>query len=262
MFRFRIALALPLALTLAGCLAIGSPSAMAQAATPAAGTDGAAPMSDAAFAAKNADLDAQQRALTERTTENDYRYAVAQHDCYAKFLVNHCIETARATMRTEKGSIRQAQLALSAERRDTRKEKRVADDATKQAQTAAAAPAKAANEARNRAAFDARQQQHQVDLAKRGDDSAQRAANAAAYARKQSAHQQALDQARRDAAADAAKRADNVQRYEAKQQAAAQRQVALEERQRQAKARADASAAASAAQAASAAATAHAGSSQ
>lgn len=199
------------------------------------------PLSDKEYTERANAYDARQRTLNERTTRMNYAYAVAQHNCYAHFFVNHCLSAARDTMRVEKGQIRTEQLTLSAERRGDRTRQREARVEAKQVQTAADAPRRAANEERNRAAFAAKQQQHALDQAKRGQNGAeqrQRAANAATYQQKQTAHQQALDQANRNAEADAAKRAENVHRYEQKQGEAADRQRDLDARRRKAQERA------------------------
>ncbi|MCY0388069.1 hypothetical protein OVY01_12640 [Robbsia sp. Bb-Pol-6] len=217
-----------------------APGAVGGDATPAG-----PPLSDEEYTERAHAHDAQQKTLDERTARMNYAYAVAQHNCYAHFFVNHCLTVARDTMRVEKGQVRTEQLALSAERRSDRARQRETRAEEKRVQTAADAPQRAANEARNRAAFAAKQQQHQLDLAKRGQDGAeqrQRAANAAAYRQKQAAHQQALDQANRNADADAAKRAENVHRYEQKQSDAADRQRDLDARRRKAQERANKSA--------------------
>lgn len=67
------------------------------------------------------DFDARQKVLNQRSAENDYRYAVAEHDCYSKFFVNHCLGNARDRMREERASIRQEQLALDDEQRAVRR---------------------------------------------------------------------------------------------------------------------------------------------
>ncbi|WP_320534589.1 colicin transporter [Robbsia andropogonis] len=215
-------------------------------ATPATPGAPAPALSDAAYAQRTAEFDAQQQQLNARTAKNEYTYAVAKHDCYATFFVNHCLDVARDKMRDEKASIREVQLKLSADRRAAREEKREADDAQRLAQQRANAPQRAANERQHRAAYDAKQQQHAVDQAKRGDSAPQRQANVDAYNRKQSAYQQKLDAARQNAAADAQRRQENVQRFQAKQDDAAERQKTLDERRANAAQRAAAASAASA----------------
>jgi hypothetical protein len=198
----------------------------------------ATPLPDAEYTKQFAEFDAHERALNARTTQMNYHYGVAQHDCYARFLVNSCLDDARDAMRTEKAEIRTEQLDLSERRRDLRARQRDQKAAASEQQTVADAPQRAATEQRNRAAFDAKQRQHELDMAKRGQDAGQRAANLDNYNRKQAAHQAALDQAKADAATDAQKRTLSVQRYQQKQQEAAERQRALLQRQQDAKDRA------------------------
>ncbi|OXH81855.1 hypothetical protein CA830_39385, partial [Burkholderia multivorans] len=70
--------------------------------------------------------------LDQRSAENDYRYAVAEHNCYSTFFVNHCLGVARDKMREERASIRQAQLALDDEQRAVRAKQRDEQIALKQ----------------------------------------------------------------------------------------------------------------------------------
>ncbi|MFP3547715.1 hypothetical protein SB748_30510, partial [Rhizobium sp. SIMBA_035] len=65
-------------------------------------------------------FDARQKVLDQRTEENNYRYAVAEHDCYSKFLVNYCRGKARDKMRVVQADIRKEQLALDGEQRAER----------------------------------------------------------------------------------------------------------------------------------------------
>ena len=213
--------------------------APSQATSDASSSDGPAPLTDRQFEERARGFDARQRVLDDRTTQMNYHYAVEQHDCYSRFFVNACLDKARDAMRIEKGEIRTARLALSDERRSDRARKRDQDAAAAQQREQAEAPARAANDQRNRAAYAAKQQQHAADQAKRGDDAALRASNVAAYDKKQADHQALIDEAQRNAAADAQKRAQNVSRFEQKQKDAADRQAQLLERQRQAKERAD-----------------------
>lgn len=267
--RRGLACALPVATWIAAvAIGVASQGAMAQSAgahgtpgTPAthaatgkaggdttgAGGPASPALSDAAYAQRTAEFDAQQQGLNARTAKNDYAYGVAKHDCYARFFVNHCLDVARDAMRDEREKIRQSQLTLSADRRAAREEKREADDAQRLAQQRANAPQRAANEREHRASYQAKQQQHAVDQARRGNDAPQRQANAAAYANKQSAYQQKLDAAQRNAATDAQKRAENVQRYQSKQDDATARQQSLDQRREDAARRAAAASGASAA---------------
>src|ERR1700731_4284066 len=60
---------------------------------------------------------ARQAVLDRRTAENNYRYQVAQHECYSHFLLNHCLNEARDAMRATKAEIRIEQLKLNEEER-------------------------------------------------------------------------------------------------------------------------------------------------
>ncbi len=66
---------------------------------------------------RTSQFDARQKVLDQRTEENNYRYAVAEHDCYSRFFVNHCLDKARDSMRTVQADIRKEQLALDGEQR-------------------------------------------------------------------------------------------------------------------------------------------------
>src|SRR5437868_9943964 len=83
---------------LAAALSAGSTVAYAQA-SGASAPDAAAAVPVAASATQ--DFDARQKVLNQRSAENDYRYAVAEHDCYSKFFVNHCLGNASDRMREE-----------------------------------------------------------------------------------------------------------------------------------------------------------------
>lgn len=100
---------------LAAALSAGPSGAFAQA------SDAAASASASVAASAAPDFDARQKVLNQRSAENDYRYAVAEHDCYNKFFVNHCLGKARDQMREERASIRQEQLALNDEQRAVRR---------------------------------------------------------------------------------------------------------------------------------------------
>ena len=81
----------------------------------------AKPLDESPDASTNATADDEfskrQKALNLRTEENNYRYGVAQHNCYSKFFVNHCLDKARDEMRTARQQIRTEQLALDDEQR-------------------------------------------------------------------------------------------------------------------------------------------------
>jgi len=225
-----------------------SDGAGAPASAPRAGSDAASGQS-AEFAARQAKLD-------RRSAENQYRYDVAQHNCYSHFFVNHCLGTARDTMRAEKSEIRVDQLALDEEQRAVHAQQRDENTAVRLAQDTAAAPQHAANEKANQATYEEKQRQHQLDAASRGATApAKEAANQAEYDKKQADFQAKLDQAHNNAAQDAAQRAHNVGKFDDKQRAAAEHQETVKQRQAKAATAAAASQAA-AANAASAAAAA------
>jgi hypothetical protein len=209
-----------------------------------------------------AGFDARQKVLDQRGAANDYRYAVAQHDCYSKFFVNHCLGKARDTMRVEQADIRKEQLALNAEERTARARQRDEQIALQRAQDEANAPQRAANEAANQQQFDEKQRQHELDQAQRNAEAPQRAANEQAYEEKQRQHaidqaqrgisppqamanqqaydqkqadfQRKLDEAHQQAAQNAQQRVEKQQHFEQKQIDAAQHKADVEARQKQA----------------------------
>lgn len=149
---------------LAAALSVGTSGVYAQASAVTADSAASAP----AAPGLADDFAARQKVLDQRSAENDYRYAVAEHDCYSRFFVNHCLGVARDKMREERASIRQAQLALDDEQRAVRAKQRDEQIALKQAQNAAEAPQRAANEAANAAAFRDKQEQNALKQARRG----------------------------------------------------------------------------------------------
>ncbi|WP_179404640.1 hypothetical protein [Burkholderia guangdongensis] len=188
--------------------------------------------SDAAAVDQN--FAARQKVLDQRAAENDYRYAVAQHDCYGKFFVNHCLDNAREQMRDERTRISHEQLALDDEARAAHAQRRDEQIALKQAQDAAQAPQRAANEAANAAAYRDKQQQSALKQAQRGADAPQHAASRQAYDRKQADFQRKLDDAHQQAAQKAQERANNVERFNDKQRQATQHKADVEQRQKDA----------------------------
>ena len=208
------------------------------------------------------DFDARQKALDARTADNNYRYAVAQHNCYSKFFVNHCLNSARDDMRVVAADIRKEQLALDDEKRVEHARERDQQAAVKRAQDEADAPARAAQDARNAQAYEDKQHQHQLNQAQREAEAPQRAANEQAYQQKQQQHaidqaqrgvspaqaaanqkaydakqadfQRKLDEAHQQAAQKAQERVEKQQRFEQKQTDAAQHKADVEARQKQA----------------------------
>ncbi|WP_415914141.1 colicin transporter [Paraburkholderia sp. J12] len=211
-----------------------------------------------------AGFDARQKVLDRRTAENNYRYGVAQHDCYSTFFVNHCLGKARDQMRVEQADIRSQQLQLDEEQRADHARRRDEQAALQRAQDEADAPQRAANDARNAAAYEQKQQQHVLDQQQRAAEApqraaneqayqqklqqhaldqaqrqgeqaqAQRSANQAAYDQKQSDFQQKLDEAHRQGQQKAAEREQKAERYQQKQEDAAKHKADVEERQKQA----------------------------
>ncbi|WP_153075052.1 hypothetical protein [Paraburkholderia bonniea] len=213
-------------------------------------------------AATTTSFGARQVVLDHRSEENNYRYAVAQHNCYSKFFVNHCLNKARNAMRSVQADIRKEQLALDDEQRVARAYQRDQQAALTQARNEAEAPQRAAEDARNAQAYEDKQRQHALDLAQRNAEMPQRAANEQAYQDKQRQHlleqaqrgnntpqhaasqaaydqkqaefQRKLDAARKEGAQKAQERIQNEQRFQQKQADAAQHKADIEARQKQA----------------------------
>ncbi|WP_421023750.1 colicin transporter [Paraburkholderia sp. A1RO-5L] len=206
----------------------------------------------------------RQKVLDRRTAENNYQYAVAQHNCYDTFFVNHCLGKARDAMRVVQADIRREQLTLDEEQRADNARRRDEQAALQRAKDQADAPQRAANEAAsaqayedkqrqhalaqaqrqaeapqraaNEQAFQEKQRQHAVQQAQRegGQAQSQRAANQAAYDKKQSDYQQQLDEARREGQQKAQERAKKAERFQQKQEEAAKHKADVEARQKQA----------------------------
>jgi hypothetical protein len=185
---------------------------------------------DAGFASR-------QKALNKRTEENDYRYGVAQHDCYSTFFVNHCLDKARDEMRGEQRKIRTEQLALDDEQRVQHAKERDRQTAIKRAQYEADAPQRAATEKSNETSFAEKQRQNELAAAQRNAEAPQRAANEAAYQRKQADYQKQLDEARARGAQDARDRDQKADRYAEKQRQAELHKAEVEARQKEAAAK-------------------------
>lgn len=243
-----------------------APSAASGAASGAASDAQAADLPDSMStedtASQDKQFDARQKALDQRTEENNYRYGVAEHDCYSKFFVNYCLGKARDQMRTVQADIRKEQLALDGEQRTERARQRDEQAALKRAQDEAGAPQRAAEDALNAQAYQDKQRQHQIDQAQRAAEAPQRNANAQAYQdkqrqhaldqasrgispsqaaanqqaydQKQSDYQRKLDEARQQGAQKAQERVQKQQSFENKQTSAAQHRADVEARQKQA----------------------------
>jgi hypothetical protein len=109
-------------------------------------------------------LDKIEAELTLQREWADYRWKKASAECYEKYLVNRCLSQTRAQYRKEIDPIRAQEVELNTAQRelrrllkDERDAKRIADKAD---------PAKAAERAQNKRAFE----QKQVDAAKRAED--------------------------------------------------------------------------------------------
>jgi hypothetical protein len=109
-------------------------------------------------------LDKIEAELTLQREWADYRWKKASAECYEKYLVNRCLSQTRAQYRKEIDPIRAQEVELNTAQRELRKllkderdAKRIADKAD---------PAKAAERAQNKRAFE----QKQVDAAKRAED--------------------------------------------------------------------------------------------
>ncbi|WP_244438805.1 hypothetical protein [Paraburkholderia dilworthii] len=211
---------------------------------------------------EDSEFDARQKVLDQRSDENNYRYGVAEHNCYSTFFVNHCLNKARDQMRTVQAQIRKEQLALDGEERVQRARKRDEQAALKRAQDEASAPQRAAEDARNAQAYKEKQRQYQLNEAQRSAEAPQRAANAQAYEEKQRQHaidqaqrgispskamanqqaydqkqadfQRKLDEARQQGAQKAQERVEKQQSFEKKQAEATQHKADVEARQKQA----------------------------
>ncbi|RKP52437.1 colicin transporter [Trinickia fusca] len=179
-------------------------------------------------------FDARQKALDQRSAQNDYTYGVAVHQCYDTFFVNTCLGRARDKMRDVKAQIRSEQLSLDDERRAARAQQRDEQEALRRVQDESEAPQRAAADERNAQAYEEKQRQHALDAAKRNAEAPQRAQNQAAYDQKQADFQRKLDQAHAQAAQDAKERAERAQRFGQKQVDAAQHKADVEARQKQA----------------------------
>ncbi len=244
-----------------------SPGAASDAAPIRADVASAASAGDTAEAAGVAAVSTEgfaerQAVLDHRSEENNYRYALAQHNCYSRFFVNYCLNKARAAMRVVQADVRKEQLALDDEQRVARATQRDEQTALKRAQNEKEAPQRAADAARNAQAFEDKQRQHALDEAQRNAEAPQRAANEQAFQEKQRQHaldqaqrgisaplseanqkaydqkqtdfQRKLDAARREGAQKAQERVQNEQRFQKKQVDAARHKADVEARQKQA----------------------------
>ncbi|KNE75781.1 Cell division protein FtsL [Candidatus Burkholderia crenata] len=180
------------------------------------------------------DFTTRQKALDARTAENNYLYAVKQHDCYSTFFVNHCLDKARDAKREVGAQIRKEQLALDDEQRLQHAQQRDQQAAIKSAQYASEAPQRAANEKASEESFAEKQRQNALSEAQRTAEAPQRAANQADYDRKQADYQKKLADAAARGVQDAKEREDKAERFAAKQRDAAEHQTEVQSRQKEA----------------------------
>jgi hypothetical protein len=177
---------------------------------------------------------ARQKALDVRSAENNYRYGVAQHNCYSDFFVNHCLDKARDAKREVSQQIRKEQLALDDEQRVQHAQQRDQQTAIKRAQYASEAPQRAASEKASEESFAEKQRQNALSAAQRNAQAPQRAQNQADYDRKQADYQKKLADAAARGVQDAKDREDKAERFAAKQRDAAEHQTEVQARQKEA----------------------------
>jgi hypothetical protein len=180
---------------------------------------------------------ARQKALDVRSAENNYDYAVKQHDCYSNFFVNHCLDKARDAKREVGGQIRKEQLALDDEQRLQHAQQRDQQTAIKRTQYASEAPQRAASEKASQESFEEKQRQNALSAAQRNAEAPQRAQNQADYDRKQADYQKKLADAAARGVQDAKDREDKAERFAAKQRDAAEHQTEVAARQKEAAAK-------------------------
>jgi hypothetical protein len=180
---------------------------------------------------------ARQKALNVRSEENNYRYAVKQHDCYSDFFVNHCLGVAREARREVSQQIRKEQLALDDEQRQLHAQQRDQQTAIKRAQYASEAPQRAASEKASAESFAEKQRQNELSAAQRNAEAPQRAQNQATFDRKQADYQKKLADAAARGVQDAKEREDKAERFAAKQRDAAEHQAEVQARQKEAAAK-------------------------
>ncbi|QIN61946.1 hypothetical protein SBC1_19410 [Caballeronia sp. SBC1] len=215
-------------------------SGVSVSASRAAGQIGASGAIDASAAQATADTNgftARQKALDVRSAENNYLYAVKQHDCYSDFFVNHCLDKARDAKRVVGAQIRKEQLALDDEQRLQHAQQRDEQTAIKRAQYASEAPQREASEKASEESFAEKQRQNALSAAQRTAEAPQRAANQADYDRKQADYQKKLADAAARGVQDAKEREDKAERFAAKQRDAAEHQAEVQARQKEAAAK-------------------------
>lgn len=185
--------------------------------------------------AEGRDFEVERKAIEDSRAWTNYRFSAAEHECYSKFFVMHCIDKAKEVQRGELAVLRKRELEVGDAERAYKADRRDRDAAVRQAAFEANQPTRTANEQAARADFERKQQAQQLRDAQKGSDAPQRAANAEAYGRKQAEFNARVKAAQDQAAADARQRQENVKAYDTKQSDAVERQKELDERRAKAK---------------------------
>lgn len=136
---------------------------------------------------RRVDFDTRQTELDRRAADVHDRDSRAQHDCYARFFVYHCLDQVRKRTRTERAILRADQLALDEARRAARAQQREQKKAQQRAREEAQALERAEEARRNRLRFEEKQRAHQRAQVQRGQSAQQRAENVARYQTKRRA---------------------------------------------------------------------------
>ncbi|MDF3832420.1 hypothetical protein P3W85_05605 [Cupriavidus basilensis] len=181
------------------------------------------------------DFAAERKAIGDSRAWTNYRYGMAEHDCYNKFFVTHCIDKAKDVQREELQVLRKRELEIGDAERAFKAAERDKAQAIKRAEYESGQPGREANERANRESFERKQQDQQLRDAQHQADAPQRAANAEAYNKKQADFDARVKAAQAQGAQQAVQRQENVKAFEAKQRDAAQRQKDLDERRAKAK---------------------------
>jgi len=181
------------------------------------------------------DFAAERRAIDDSRAWTNYRHAAAEHACYDKFFVNHCLDKAKEIQRQELQVLRRRELEVGDAERAQRAADRDREQALRRAEFEAGQPQRSANEQASREAFDKKQQEQQLRDAQHQAEAPGRAANAQAYQKKQSDFDARMKEAQEKGAEQARQRQENVKAYEAKQREAEQRQKDQDERRAKAK---------------------------
>jgi hypothetical protein len=218
-------------LVVAACAALMPARAVqAQASAPAVPSAG----SSAAGGATR-DFAAERKAIGDSRAWTNYRFAAAEHECYGKFFVNHCVDKAKEVQREELQVLRKRELEVGEAERAHRAAERDREQALRSAEFEAGQPQRAATEQSSREAFQKKQQEQQLRDAQRQGEAPQRAGNAQAYEKKQSDFDARMQEAQQKGAGQARQRQENAKAYEDKQRDLERRQKELEERRAKAK---------------------------